>query len=122
MVVATRLAEDGNTTVAVIEAGSNGVEVASRIAAPATAFFNGLVSPGSPYSWGYSTTNQTGLNGRTIPWPRGKLLAGSSAVNGAVSLAVPYDIERLSLTRVSVVSHSGFQDRARRMERVARRW
>jgi choline dehydrogenase-like flavoprotein len=34
--------------------------------------------------WGYQTEPEPGLNGRQIPWPRGKVLGGSSAINGLV--------------------------------------
>jgi choline dehydrogenase len=35
-----------------------------------------------PVNWGYTTVQQRGLNSRELPWPRGKILGGSSAVNG----------------------------------------
>ncbi len=34
--------------------------------------------------WGYETEPDPGLNGRKVPWPRGKVLGGSSAINGLV--------------------------------------
>jgi choline dehydrogenase len=34
--------------------------------------------------WGYETEPDPNLNGRQIPWPRGKVLGGSSAINGLV--------------------------------------
>ena len=34
--------------------------------------------------WGYRTEPEPGLNGRRIPWPRGKVLGGSSSINGLV--------------------------------------
>ena len=34
--------------------------------------------------WGYQTEPEPGLNGRQIPWPRGKVLGGSSSINGLV--------------------------------------
>jgi choline dehydrogenase len=33
------------------------------------------------FDWKYSTEPQAGLGGRCIPWPRGKVLGGSSSVN-----------------------------------------
>lgn len=48
----------------------------------ANAYFNGIAYPSSPYDWGYYTSNQTDLDSREVFWPRGKLLGGSSAVNG----------------------------------------
>jgi choline dehydrogenase len=34
--------------------------------------------------WGYQTEPEPGLDGRRIPWPRGKVLGGSSSINGLV--------------------------------------
>jgi len=59
-----------------------GADVMDRILAPTMAYLHGVASPGSPYDWGYATTTQPGLQNRTVTWPRGKLLGGSSAVNG----------------------------------------
>ena len=36
---------------------------------------------GSTVDWRYSTTPQSGLGGRTVPYPRGKVVGGSSAIN-----------------------------------------
>ena len=36
----------------------------------------------SSYDWQYQTVPQPGANNRAIAWPRGKVLGGSSAVNG----------------------------------------
>jgi choline dehydrogenase len=33
-------------------------------------------------NWGYATTPQSGLDGRVIAWPRGRVLGGSTAING----------------------------------------
>ncbi|POY72705.1 hypothetical protein BMF94_4535 [Rhodotorula taiwanensis] len=82
LVMASRLSENSSVTVAVIEAGSTGDEVADKILAPAMAYFGGLANPTSPYDWGYQTTNQSELDARQIFWPRGRVLGGSSAVNG----------------------------------------
>jgi choline dehydrogenase-like flavoprotein len=36
---------------------------------------------GTPYDWNYTVAAQTGLNGRTFPYPRGRLLGGSSSAS-----------------------------------------
>ena len=36
----------------------------------------------SPLSWGYETEPDNGIGGRSIIWPRGKVLGGSSSING----------------------------------------
>lgn len=37
-------------------------------------------------NWGYATEPEPGLGGRTISWPRGKVLGGSGSINGLVFL------------------------------------
>jgi choline dehydrogenase-like flavoprotein len=36
---------------------------------------------GGPLDWRYATTPQSGLDGRVVPYPRGKAVGGSSAIN-----------------------------------------
>ncbi|KAG8897647.1 hypothetical protein FRB99_008013 [Tulasnella sp. 403] len=80
LVIASRLTEDQNKTVLVIEAGDTGDAVRARIDVPTAAYFNGLV--GTSNDWQYLTEPQANLGGRNVSWPRGKVLGGSSAVNG----------------------------------------
>ncbi|WFD03090.1 hypothetical protein MOBT1_001779 [Malassezia obtusa] len=82
LVVASRLSEDPSLQVAVIEAGPSGLEKenAPKIDVPAANLYN---SPGqSPMNWNWTTTPQDGLHGKSKPWPRGRVLGGSSAING----------------------------------------
>ena len=44
------------------------------------AYYDGL--PGTSYDWQYKTVPQSGADNRNLSWPRGKLLGGSSAMNG----------------------------------------
>ncbi|PXY23356.1 hypothetical protein BAY59_27135 [Prauserella coralliicola] len=39
---------------------------------------------GGDYDWGYSSVPQEQLGGRTIAWPRGKVIGGSSSLNGMI--------------------------------------
>jgi choline dehydrogenase-like flavoprotein len=39
------------------------------------------LTPYTLYDWNYTTTAQPGFNGRSIPYPRGRLLGGSSSVS-----------------------------------------
>ncbi|GAA5976406.1 hypothetical protein JCM10908_005488 [Rhodotorula pacifica] len=82
LVMASRLSENSSVTVAVIEAGTTGAEVEDKILPPAVAYYGGLANQNSAYDWQYLTVPQSELAGRNIFWPRGKLLGGSSAVNG----------------------------------------
>ncbi|WP_247004732.1 GMC family oxidoreductase N-terminal domain-containing protein [Halosolutus gelatinilyticus] len=49
---------------------------------------------GSELDWKFETEPQPGMNGRTIDWPRGKALGGSSVINGmAYVRGHPYDYD-----------------------------
>lgn len=78
-VLANRLSEDGGNSVALLEAG--GSDRSIFITMPAG--FLQLMQTGQ-VDWGYSTVPQRHLNGRRIHSPRGKVLGGSSSVNGMV--------------------------------------
>ena len=39
------------------------------------------LAPDTPYDWNYTTTPQAGLNGRTVPYARGKVLGGSTTIS-----------------------------------------
>ncbi|MGW4802908.1 GMC family oxidoreductase [Kitasatospora sp. NPDC004272] len=76
-VLADRLSADGSTVV-LIEAG--GPDRAAEISIPAA--FPKLF--GSAFDWAYSTTEQPGLDGRRIFFPRGRTLGGSSSLNAQI--------------------------------------
>lgn len=80
LVLAARLSEDSNHTVLVLEAGASGDNVADKINTPDNAYFSSLL--GSSYDWAYSTVAQTNAGNRAMSWPRGKVLGGSTAING----------------------------------------
>ncbi|GAA5911812.1 hypothetical protein JCM6882_003365 [Rhodosporidiobolus microsporus] len=82
LAIASRLSENSSITVAVIEAGTTGAEEQDKLLVPAMAYFGGLANQDSEYDWQYMTEPQSGLGGKSIFWPRGKILGGSSAVNG----------------------------------------
>jgi choline dehydrogenase-like flavoprotein len=44
-------------------------------------FFCDQVVPFTPWDWNYTTTPQQGLNGRSVVYPRGHLLGGTSSVS-----------------------------------------
>ncbi|KAL8644421.1 MAG: hypothetical protein Q9210_007261 [Variospora velana] len=76
LLVATRLAESEDITVSVLEAGyaayhHPGVIVPGRLGE----------TLGTEYGWKFATVPQLGLNGRSLTWPRGKVLGGTSALN-----------------------------------------
>ncbi len=76
LVVACRLAENKDITVGVLEAGHAafdhpGINVPGRFGE----------TLGTELDWQFATVPQPGLNGRSLPWARGKVLGGSSALN-----------------------------------------
>lgn len=77
-VLAERLSADGDAQVVLIEAG--GPDRRAEIGIPAA--FPSLF--GTSADWGYRTTPQPGLGGRTLNWPRGRTLGGSSSLNAQI--------------------------------------
>src|SRR5271154_3973010 len=89
-VLANRLTEDGRSTVLVLEYGGAGP--APFLPNPAA-----LAIPmnSKPYNWGYQSEPEPHLDGRRISCPRGKVLGGSSSINGLVYVrGHPLDFER----------------------------
>src|SRR5690606_22152151 len=76
-VVAARLSEDSATQVALLEAG--GWDRNPWIHIP-VGFFKTIFNP--DLTWGYQTDPIPGLDGRVMNWPRGKVIGGSSSING----------------------------------------
>ena len=78
-VLANRLTEDPNTRVLLIEAG--GRDWHPMIHIPA-GYMKLLDHP--TLTWGYKADADSGLNGREINYPRGRVLGGSSSINGMI--------------------------------------
>ena len=81
-VVAARLSEDPNTTVTLLEAGGPGNSKFVSI----PGMFAGLIQNYkiNKLNWRFNTTPQKNLNNRALYNPRGKMLGGSSGMNGMV--------------------------------------
>ena len=75
--IANRLSADGKYQVALLEAG--GRDLYPWIHIP-VGYFRTMGNPST--DWGYMTEPDPGLNGRSLKWPRGKVLGGSSSING----------------------------------------
>lgn len=73
--LAARLSEDPHVRVLLLEAGSKSGGQNSRIPAAFSKLFK------SKYDWDYVTDPQPGLGGRSVYWPRGKMLGGCSSMN-----------------------------------------
>lgn len=75
--LASRLTEDSRISVLLLEAGERDNSI--KIDMPAMIV---KVVPPNKYNWNYWTEKQSKLNNRNLFWPRGKVLGGSSAING----------------------------------------
>ena len=78
-VMATRLSEDPATQVVLLEAG--GEDRNRWIHIP---LGYGKTFADASVNWCYQAEPDPGANGRSIFWPRGKVLGGSSSINGMV--------------------------------------
>jgi choline dehydrogenase len=90
-VLANRLSADPDTSVLLLEAGGVDPIWEWKIRMPAA-----LAYPmnGTRYNWDYHTEPEPHLDGRIVHCPRGKVLGGSSSINGMVYIrgnALDYD-------------------------------
>jgi choline dehydrogenase len=76
-VIANRLSADPSIRVLLLEAG--GKDNNPWIHIP-VGYFKTMHNPST--DWRYKTEADPGLNGRSIDWPRGKTLGGTSSING----------------------------------------
>ena len=90
--LANRLSADPKARVLLIEAGGHDNYIWVKIPVGYLYCF------GNPRTdWGYKTVAEPGLNGRSIPYARGKILGGCSAINGMIYMrgqARDYDLWR----------------------------
>ncbi|MDX6752285.1 choline dehydrogenase [Geminicoccaceae bacterium 1502E] len=77
--VASRLSEDPSCRVLLLEAGP--VDRNPWIHVP-VGYYRTMFDPKT--SWVFATEPDPGIAGRSINWPRGKVLGGSSSINGLV--------------------------------------
>src|SRR5579871_6441455 len=89
-VLADRLTEDGRDQVLLLEYGGSDrsiwIQMPSALSIP-------MNMP--KYDWGYRSESEPGLGGRRLHTPRGKVLGGSSSINGMVYVrGNPLDYER----------------------------
>ena len=88
-VVASRLSEDPNVRVVLLEAGPKDRHPMIHIPAGIRSLLEHPV-----INWNYSSEPEEGSGGRRIHWPRGKVLGGSSSINGMLYVrgnAADYD-------------------------------
>lgn len=86
--LAARLSEDPDVSVLLLEAGGSDKALELHVPAAFSKLFRGA------YDWNYDTVPQPALGGRTVYWPRGKTLGGSSSLNAMMwvrGFAADYD-------------------------------
>ncbi|MBL0407268.1 choline dehydrogenase [Microvirga aerilata] len=89
-VLANRLSVDGHTTVLVLEFGGSDRSMLIQMPAALSIPMNM-----ARYNWQYETEPEPHLNGRRLHCPRGKVIGGSSSINGLVYVrGNPLDFER----------------------------
>jgi choline dehydrogenase len=89
-VLANRLTEDGRYTVLLLEHGGSDrsifVQMPTALSIPMNTH---------RYNWRYHTEPEPALGGRSLHTPRGKVLGGSSSINGLVYIrGNPHDFDR----------------------------
>jgi len=78
-VLANRLSVDPNNRVLLLEAGGKDTDPWIHIPA---GFVRNIYNP--KIAWYFETEPVPEMNNRRIPWPRGKVLGGSSSINGLI--------------------------------------
>jgi len=78
-VLASRLTEDGKTTVLLLEAGPEDKSPVIHMPAGVAQLLRT-----KKYNWQFDTEAEAHMNNRELYWPRGKTLGGSSSINGIV--------------------------------------
>ena len=101
--LAERLTADGRRKVLLLEAGCEDKDRWLRVPLGI-----GKLITGSKYIWPFSTEAEPEMDGNRIYWPRGKVLGGSSSVNGMVF--VRGDREQFDHWRDSGCPGWGYED------------
>ena len=78
-VLANRLSADPANRVVLLEAGSRDANALFRLP-----MLMGRLMHSGIYNWKYYTEPESHLAGRRVFWPRGKVLGGSSTINGMI--------------------------------------
>ncbi len=78
-VIAARLSEDPARRVLLLEAGGADSSILIRMPAGVA-----KANASKKYNWHYQTDPQAHMNGRSVYWPRGRVLGGSSSINAMV--------------------------------------
>ncbi|MGI4807869.1 MAG: GMC family oxidoreductase, partial [Janthinobacterium lividum] len=89
-IMAARLSEDPAIRVILLEAGPPDRDPWIHIPAGYARLF-----ASGRYDWKFATEPEAELGGRSVNWPRGRVLGGSGSINGLVFLrGSPHDYDR----------------------------
>lgn len=87
--LAARLSEDPHRQVLLLEAGGGDGNPLLRVP-----LMTGLILRSAYANWSYVTEPEAALNGRRLNWARGKVLGGSTSINGMVHMrGLPLDYD-----------------------------
>ncbi len=87
--LAARLSENPDFNVLLIEAGGRGRD--PMLAVP---MMTAVLMHGTAHVWRFSTSPEPGLSDRSVDLPRGRVLGGSTAINGMVYVrGLPFDYD-----------------------------
>ena len=87
--LASRLAENSDAEVLLVEEGGSGKSLFTEMPAG-----NGIIFGNPKYDWMFESVPQKGLNGNKLYFPRGRGLGGSSLLNGMIYIrgnSIDYD-------------------------------
>lgn len=111
-IIAARLAEDGRNKVLLLEAGPKDSSPLFHVPAAMRYAYN---EP--KYNWNFETEPEPFLNNRVLVQPRGKVLGGSSSINGQLYLrGHPMDYEGWAETGAQGWSYSDVLPYFKRLE------
>jgi choline dehydrogenase len=112
-VVAARLSEDPGTSVLLLEAGGRDSHPTLKMP---VAFLHAVLNP--RFNWGYVTEPEPQLGGRQLWLPRGRVLGGSSSINGMFYMrGHPLDYEDWTSLGATGWGYADVLPYFRRMER-----
>ncbi len=114
-VLANRLSEDPGSSVLLIEAGGSDAHPFVRMP---SAFSLPVTSP--RFNWLFESEPQPGLGGRRLACPRGRVLGGSSSINGMVYVrGHPEDFQRWAALGAEGWSYADVLPYFRKAERLS---
>ncbi len=111
-IIAARLSEDPSLQVTLLEAGPEDRDPWIHIPAGYARLF-----ASGRYDWKFATEPEPELGGRSVNWPRGRVLGGSGSINGLVFLrGSPHDYDRWAQSGARGWSYADVAPVFRRLE------